>query len=533
MLNITPSTQSPTAWARSRLAVGAGSSLVGFLQGGAGAELRTLQSKVREWVSISDFGVTGNLAVDETAKVEAAVDYALSTSGHLLIDSNVRLSEMVIDGANGLTIWQKGLIVGLTSGTYNSVATIKNSSDVTWINPRISAQYNADYGSGIALYTDDASQCTNITLISPAISGALIAYDVGKLSIPDALVSEISIVGGFTYGCPNGLRALGTQCFVNLIGSQLLVNSLGGDAAWQAIVQNALLCYGANVVVNGGEVQHNQTAGGATFLLEPIIDAVYGHNYGSVFVVGAAIESASKLCIAQNTVGATPVAGSGVLSLQSCFGYHSADAFPFVDLASTFTGKIAVGGGSKFYCGTPRTQPTVIAAGDAQLFVDEDAFATNFQPGLKGLNGGTAHYSKRQILRASNTSSQTLAAGVAETLVFTSISAADDVARFAGDYSTSTGVFTLTQDMDSVGVSCSVRTSDPTAQLEVDVYVNGAFVASFNKMMGGVGNSGILTGRVDVGDLQSGDTVELKATCSASVTCNYGAYEFISIESKK
>jgi hypothetical protein len=58
---------------RTDLTGSGGSSLVGFLQAGAGAVVRTVQSKLRECVSVFDFGATGNGATDDTAAIQAAI----------------------------------------------------------------------------------------------------------------------------------------------------------------------------------------------------------------------------------------------------------------------------------------------------------------------------------------------------------------------------------------------------------------------------------------------------------------------------
>jgi len=52
--------------ALTNLAASGGSALVGFLQAGTGAVLRTLQSKLRDTVSVTDFGVIGNGIADDT-----------------------------------------------------------------------------------------------------------------------------------------------------------------------------------------------------------------------------------------------------------------------------------------------------------------------------------------------------------------------------------------------------------------------------------------------------------------------------------
>ena len=54
------------------LASSSGSSLVGFLQAGANAQPRTVQSKLRETVSVKDFGAVGDGVTDDTAAFTAA-----------------------------------------------------------------------------------------------------------------------------------------------------------------------------------------------------------------------------------------------------------------------------------------------------------------------------------------------------------------------------------------------------------------------------------------------------------------------------
>lgn len=50
-----------------------GSALVGFIQSGTGALSRSAQDKMREWVSVKDFGAIGDGIVDDTAACTAAI----------------------------------------------------------------------------------------------------------------------------------------------------------------------------------------------------------------------------------------------------------------------------------------------------------------------------------------------------------------------------------------------------------------------------------------------------------------------------
>lgn len=80
----------------------AGSSIVGFVQAGAGAAARPLQDKARELVSITDYGANEE-ADDNAAAINKAIIYMQSVGGELLIPGQFRTSaNHQIDGAGGI-----------------------------------------------------------------------------------------------------------------------------------------------------------------------------------------------------------------------------------------------------------------------------------------------------------------------------------------------------------------------------------------------------------------------------------------------
>lgn len=83
------------------LASSSGSSLVGFLQSGTGAVVRTVQSKLRDVVSVKDFGAVGDGVTDDTAAIQAALNTASGV---------------------GLTIY-------IPKGTYKTTATLNWPTD--------------------------------------------------------------------------------------------------------------------------------------------------------------------------------------------------------------------------------------------------------------------------------------------------------------------------------------------------------------------------------------------------------------------
>jgi hypothetical protein len=106
---------------------------VQFTQTGTDAVQRTIESKLQDVVSVKDFGVVSdNGATDQSAKFQAALDYAATASS-----LGVGITVYIPAGhyqAGGLLIKQQGIRI-LGDGQYNTVITAKPGSSyvfATW-----------------------------------------------------------------------------------------------------------------------------------------------------------------------------------------------------------------------------------------------------------------------------------------------------------------------------------------------------------------------------------------------------------------
>ena len=69
---------------------------VNYSQGGTSAVTRTVQSRLQDYISVKDFGAVGDGVTDDTAEMQAAVNYAFGNGKALYVPSGVYLAKLVI-----------------------------------------------------------------------------------------------------------------------------------------------------------------------------------------------------------------------------------------------------------------------------------------------------------------------------------------------------------------------------------------------------------------------------------------------------
>lgn len=140
------------------LATSAGASLLGFIQAGTGSVLRSIQDKLRESVSVKDFGAVGDGVTNDTAAFLAAIaaaDVVFIPAGSYLV-GNIPINK------NNFTLRGAGYNRSILIATSASAITLEVASTAAvsgLVLEDFKIQGNATALGGIKLGSSDANYC--------------------------------------------------------------------------------------------------------------------------------------------------------------------------------------------------------------------------------------------------------------------------------------------------------------------------------------------------------------------------------------
>lgn len=448
----------------------------------------------------------GGGVVDETTEIQAWFDYVADNNLEGVLGGSHAVSTIVLDGKNGFKISGRGALVGNATSATDAVLELKSCTDMEWQKGiYINASYKTEYSAGVKVWADN-TPTGGLSTFAISIVGAPLAWQFGDSSEPDALgFSEMVVRDGYTFGCPAVCDVIGSQSVVTFQGYQLLSTLGTNPPGWSALNRRVLRVIGSSVLITGSELTLNDVTTGVCMDVRPINSPGFDNVYGKITISNTLIETSSQLATATNP-DAVVLAGSpitkGAISLHQCKGVHTQDAFAFVDLAADYEGDFIMED-CNFFNTVARSQANINAAGNANIYVKDQSFGTNFIQGLSGITGGIVHFDRREILHVNNLNGQSIPNAAATVLNYTTTVVTSDTGRFNTGYSA--GTFTVpTGGLRSVEVHTQIvlsGTSPANSELYVDVDGTAYGVSK---------DTDFHQNTIHIGDLNAGQTLRVR-----------------------
>ena len=162
-----------------------------FLQAGTGAVARTAQAKMRETVSVKDFGAVGDGVADDTAAIQAAVTYAINSnlkavyipSGVYVVSATINLGRMCLRGdGDGSrikpTISDGSAVLSFAAGSnFFSLDSFRIDNDLNLAN-FISGAINAQNCTGIKVNSSGGTFSARYVMRDVVVRGCKVGYDI-------------------------------------------------------------------------------------------------------------------------------------------------------------------------------------------------------------------------------------------------------------------------------------------------------------------------------------------------------------------
>jgi hypothetical protein len=231
----------------SSLSASTGSSLVGHIASGTGATSRTVQSKLRDTVSVKDFGAIGNGVANDTSAIQAALTAASGASWALYFPSGTYIITAALTGGRNITIYGDGWrsVIKVASGT-NPTHIIKFGDETTTTSIEVrdieldgNKSGNPTGGDGLVVVRGFKANLFNVRVIDCVGDG--IQYEATGSCFENYLYGISSYRNdGF------GIRMSGAGVTdTHIIGGDIGFNALGGVVLASSCSVNNSTIWGA------------------------------------------------------------------------------------------------------------------------------------------------------------------------------------------------------------------------------------------------------------------------------------------------
>ena len=188
------------------------SDAIAFVQSGTGAVARTAQAKLRDTVSVKDFGAVGDGVADDTAEFQAAIHYLESVKGGNLIVpwGQYRISSTInVDSGYGIQIMGYG-----GDGVHDNGTGVAPATEVLWFGAAGGTVFNFSSPAGSGNSRQFGSSVSDLKIDCRSVAGiALLVNSVRICNFSRVTVYNPTIAGvkSTTLGNANLAESSDTQ----------------------------------------------------------------------------------------------------------------------------------------------------------------------------------------------------------------------------------------------------------------------------------------------------------------------------------
>ncbi|CAL9960733.1 tail protein [Vibrio phage D69] len=495
---------------------------------------RTVGDRFADFVNVMDFGAVGDGSTDDTAAIQAAIDYAQSTQGSSKAISKVVFAPLTynvtgikVDDLYDTTIDLNGaLIKGVARSPTTAVFWFFNYNNIKIHGGTIYSFNNTNYTYGMLFNGGSGGTIdpgvglgkemllSNMEILRFA-RGIKIGHE-GR----DTNHGQNSIVNTHVKECNQGIIVAGSQTIVSVSGGS--TSGGGADYGIADIDKQAVQSLGGAVTLNSTEIL--KTSGlGYGIGLSNCDSATYDNQYGSVIVNGCYLETTSLARIFQSGSAASRTSSKSALIISNTTGGSGgASRIQIVCNADDYAGRITCRDGNYYGFGGTRTAPAIdVGNSDAYVSLGRNFFQPEyFKSNLEEVVGGIMALDNDLITRVENLAGQSITTA-GGTLEFDTVYQNGRFDRYKNSYDPTTGVFTvpkggLLQATFELGITSN--TFDGVVRL----LKNG--IAAYNFY-----TSVRMDFSTTLFDLDEGDTVEVRVEPSSNVTFGTSATDYMQV----
>jgi len=433
--------------------VGNNAALVAYEPAGAGAVTTTVQAKLRETVSVKDFGAVGDGVTDDTAAIQAAVDYGIANNkqvviptGQYNVDTVTVLNPAYNFGIHSFDARILGTATTPTAGVFQFINCV--DFNVTGSIHFLTAN-NTNYASGLYVSTAVGGNqaTTRVNIYNPSFRNFKIALWFGDIDV-DRQCSEINVFGANTFTCPIALYLAGSQTLASFNGCNLV--SEPNTALLATADEKCIWVEGGVATVVGGKIVKAVTPTQYAIQLNVSDGPTFGNTYGAIRVSGCHIETACALAVVSNPrafVSTTSLTSN--LTIVAAGGYVGPSSIndDFITVTDAgYEGIIQVENCNFYSSALQRVGFNISSvAPNVKIQTDRKSFNEGFLNWVGGVSGGNMYH---DLIPA------VLATGINDTipatetvLKFLNNITTLEYGRYGAQYDTSTGLFTVTQTL--------------------------------------------------------------------------------------